>query len=334
MIAKVTMNKTLKPFSMLKKNKWLTTILTLCALAMIFHAGQKLFLDCEYLPAFDSPWFAAAIVLACVYRIINAYGWALVLRAMKQPVDGTMAIKIWLRAESRRWLPGGVWGYASRAVQAQELKVSPSVASASMLVELLLTMVAALIVAVPAVLIYQAEFLTSLNQYLLSATSALPVILVAVVCVALAAVFHRKIVRKFQSLSNRFQDLRGLSISVRGTATALLFFILMGILNGGVTVLLLWSLPVETVPPTVLIAATSWAWVVGFLAIFSPGGLFVREGIFALCLAVWLPYGTGITLAILARLLQMFAEFLGVVCVSIDWRSIIAKRLKLIQPLD
>ena len=107
----------------------------------------------------------------------------------------------------------------------------------------------------------------------------------------------------------------------------------MGIMNGGVTVLLLWSLPVNSVPPTVLIAATSGAWVVGFLAIFSPGGLFVREGIFALCLVAWLPYGTGITLAILARLLQMFAELVGVVWVCVDWRHIIAKRVKLIQAL-
>ena len=315
---------------MLQRNKWLTVALTLVVLVMILHAGQKLFSDCEFLPTFDSPWFVAAILLACVYRITNAYGWALALRAMKQPVDGTRAIKIWLRAESRRWLPGGVWGYTSRAVQAQELGVSPSVASASMLIELLLTMVAAVIVAAPAALIYRAEFLVAINQHLPSATNVWPAIVVAAIVALLGVVFRREIARKLASLSNRFHALRGLSISVSGTATALLFFVLMGVINGGVTVLLLWSLPVETAPPSVLIAATSWAWIVGFLAVFSPGGLFVREGIFALCLVAWLPYGTGITLAILARLLQMFAEFLGVVCVSFDWQFIIAKRSKLI----
>ena len=325
------MNKMQKLFPMLKRNKWLTTVLTLVVVVMIFQAGQKLFSDCELLPAFDSPWFVAAIVLACAYRVINAYGWALVLRAMKQPVDGTHAVKIWLRAESRRWLPGGVWGYASRAVQAQELKVSPSVASASMLIELLLTMGAALIVAVPAAVIYREELLASMNQYLPSATNMWPAAVFAVACVSIAVAFRRKIGRKLRSLCDRFQALRGLSISATGAATSLSFFVLMGIMNGGVTVLLLWSLPVNSVPPTVLIAATSGAWVVGFLAIFSPGGLFVREGIFALCLVAWLPYGTGITLAILARLLQMFAELVGVVWVCVDWRHIIAKRIKRIQ---
>ena len=327
------MNKMQKLFSMLKRNKWLTTVLTLVVIVMICHAGQKLLSDCELLPAFDSPWFAAAIVLACAYRVINAYGWALVLRAMKQPVDGTHAVKIWLRAESRRWLPGGVWGYASRAVQAQELKVSTSAASASMLIELFLTMVAALIVAVPAALIYREEFLASMNQYLPSATNVWPVVAVAVTCVSLAVAFRRTIGRKIRSLCDRFQTLRGMSISATGVATALLFFVLMGILNGGVTVLLLWSLPVDSVPATVLIAATSGAWVVGFLAIFSPGGLFVREGVFALCLVAWLPYGTGITLAILARLLQMLAELVGVVWVSVDWRPFVAKCVKPIQTL-
>ena len=177
---------------------------------------------------------------------------------------------------------------------------------------------------------YRAEFLAAINQHLPSATNVWPAIVVAAIVALLGVVFRRKIACKLASLSNRFHALRGLSISVPGTATALLFFVLMGVMNGGVTVLLLWSLPVETVPPSVLIAATSWAWIVGFLAVFSPGGLFVREGIFALCLVAWLPYGTGITLAILARLLQMFAEFLGVVCVSFDWQFIIAKRSKLI----
>ncbi len=315
--------------STVKKSKWLSTILTLIVMAMIYQASQRLFSECKLLPAFDSPFFLAAILLGCVYRIINAYGWALVLRAMKRPVDGRKATKIWLRAESRRWLPGGVWGYASRATQSQELGVSSGVASASMLLELLLTMLAALIVAVPAALMYRAEFLASFDQLRPYATNVWIGVVAATTFVATVFAFRRKIGQKFQSLCNRFQALRGLSISATGVASALLFYVVMGILNGSVTVLLLWSLPAETVPPSVLIAATSWAWVVGFLAVFSPGGLFVREGIFALCLTPWIPYGTGITLAILARLLQMVAEFLSVIWVSFDWRVLPLNRFKL-----
>ena len=323
------MNKTQRLISIIKENKWLTTALTLIVFVLIFRAGQQLFADCECLPALDSPWFIAAILLACVYRIANAYGWALVLRAMNQPVDRNEAAKIWLRAESRRWLPGGVWGYASRATQVQALHVSPSVASASMLIELLLTMVAALFVVVPAALVYQREFLTSLTQCVPTSIDTWLVANIVMGCVAIAIVFRHKILHRSKSLLKRFGVLQGISLSIAGTIKALLFLVMMGLLNGCVTVLLLWSLPAEAVPPTVVIAATSWAWVIGFLAIFAPGGLFVREGIFAVCLAPWLPYGTGITLAILARLMQMFAEVIGMIWVSAPWRSIAVRQCKL-----
>ena len=69
-------------------------------------------------------------------------------------------------------------------------------------------------------------------------------------------------------------------------------------------------------PLPIVVAATSLAWVVGFLAIFAPGGLFVREGLLAICLAPWIPYGTGIGIAILARLLQIVAEIAGIAWVS------------------
>ena len=317
------MNRTQRLISMLKKNKWLTTVLTLIVFVLIFRAGQRLSADCVFLPALNSPWFITAILLACVYRITNAYGWALVLRAMNQPVDRNAAARIWLRAESRRWLPGGVWGYASRATQAEALHVSPTVASASMLVELLLTIVAALFVAVPAALIYRTEFLTSLTQCLPGPTNTWLIALTAVAGVATVIVFRRKMLRRFRSLLNRFDALQGVSLSAPETIKAFVFFVMMGLLNGGVTVLLLWSLPAEAVPATVVIAATSWAWVIGFLAVFAPGGLFVREGIFAVCLAAWLPYETGITLAIVARLIQMGAELVGMIWVSADWRSIV-----------
>ena len=72
----------------------------------------------------------SAIVLAIVYRFVNALGWPLVLDAMGRSVNRLDATRIWLRAESQRWLPGGVWGYASRAAQAERLSVPATFASA------------------------------------------------------------------------------------------------------------------------------------------------------------------------------------------------------------
>ena len=315
------MNNVRKLFSQVKNNNVISVVLTLVVMVMIVQAGRKLLSECTIVPDMFSPWFAAAIVLAVIYRIVNAYGWALVLRAMNQQVDGVRATRIWLRSESRRWLPGGVWGYASRATQAKSLNVSASVASASMLLELLLTMAAALIVVAPVAVFFRNDLATAIGELKLS--SQLVGLCAAILfgTVVLGFGFRQVVLKKLNGLRSRLEAFKDVRLSVRKMATALMFYTCMGCLNGCVTLFLIWSMPGETVPAAVVIAATSLAWVIGFLAIFAPGGLFVREAIFAVCLAPWTPYGTAIALAVLARLMQMAAEFLGMFWVAIPTDS-------------
>ena len=130
----------------LVNSKWTGTLLTVISLFFIFKAGYGLLADFQILPNFFSPWFVAASLLALVYRIVNPYGWVLSLRAMDQDVNGVDAAKIWIQSESRRWLPGGIWSYASRAAQANRLNVSAATASASMMLELILTCASAAII--------------------------------------------------------------------------------------------------------------------------------------------------------------------------------------------
>ena len=89
-------------------------------------------------------WSFLGCALACnvVYRVINAHGWWLTLRAMDTEVSPNRSAAIWLTSESLRWLPGIVAGYGSRTVLAQRLGVSLSVAGISVTLELVLTVVA------------------------------------------------------------------------------------------------------------------------------------------------------------------------------------------------
>lgn len=316
------MNILSKTISLTKNNRLLSFSLSVVVMVIIVQSGTKLLSQCTIMPDLTSPWLAAAIGLAIVYRVVNAYGWALVLRAMnQQQVNGLPATKIWLRSESRRWLPGGVWGYASRATQAKELGVASSVASASMLLELLLTMAAAVIVTVPVAFVYRAELVAVLDEVELSASIGWSVLLFGFAILIAGYSLRHKIYSMLDRLRSRFDAFKNVRFSPRALVTTLLFYVCMGILNGTISLFLVWSMPVEATPATVVIAATSLAWVIGFLAIFAPGGLFVREASFALCLAPWLPYGTGIALAVLARLLQIGAEILVMFWVLVPIRS-------------
>ena len=109
--------------------------------------GQRLL---DAVAAMDGRWMALAFAFCLFYRVVNAFGWTLVLRALGQPMDAGPGVRIWLVSEACRWLPGSLWSYGSRGVLAARAGVPPVTAAVSLAWELILTVLAWVIVAVPA----------------------------------------------------------------------------------------------------------------------------------------------------------------------------------------
>lgn len=295
-------------------------VLAVVIIASIGMATNKLLVSYSIGSSIFTLSFVAATLVAITYRAINPYGWALVLSGLGYKTNTSQSIRIWLLSESRRWLPGGVWSYASRAVQAGKMGVPIAVASASMLVELLITMAAAVVVSAIGLLLYYQQFSDSLRQLLVEKTGGnlLPIIAGALLAVSAVGILgflaRRKIVSKFRGLAERFTGLRGVSLNRSKLLTALGYMSVMAVLNGCVNLMLLPTVDSSSaVPVLVMVAATATAWIVGLLAFFSPGGLLVREAALAALLLPWMPYEAGITLAVLSRMAQLFAE---VVCMA------------------
>jgi len=306
----------MKTINQLTNSTLFRGVLTVIVILFIIRSVWTLLPECTLLPNFCSPWFWLAVLLAFVYRIVNASGWKLVLQAMNQNVSGPQATRIWLHAESRRWLPGGVWGYASRATQAGKMNVPTGVASASMLIELLLTVAASIVIFLPVVVIYHREILGAVESWETHLSLTWIGVAVVAAVTALCILVRRKLANKVISLKQRLKLLQTVTLDKRRMFSALLFYVAMGCLNGLVTACLLWSISLSECPPlAVIMAATSLSWVIGFFAVFAPGGLFVREAAFATSLALWMPYSTGLALAILARVIQLGAEIFGMLWV-------------------
>jgi len=71
----------------------------------------------------------AALGITLAYRLTNACGWSFVLRALHVRLPGWTALRIWITSEACRWLPGSVWSYGSRALQAKKQGVPRSLSS-------------------------------------------------------------------------------------------------------------------------------------------------------------------------------------------------------------
>lgn len=292
-----------------------TTLLTIIVLVTIGITAWKLNQQYKLTAALASVPFFLATGLAIVYRIANPVGWNFVVKGMGQNVRVSETNRIWLLAESRRWLPGGIWGYTSRAVASQEIGLTKTSATASMAIELLAVILAAVGVSIVGILIHYQELQTTASQLLndmgLNSNFALVSVVVSVAGVAVTWLLRKQLAQKIKTASQKFDSLRGVSIKPKWLIGSIGYFVLMAVLNGAINSVLLNAVSADQVPLVAMVAATATAWIIGFFAFFSPGGILVREAALAALLLPWLPCETGLALAILSRFAQLIAEVVG-----------------------
>ncbi len=304
-----------------------TPAMTIAAVAIMVGAAIKLTNSARISGAFCSPAFAFATLIAIVYRAINPIGWNLVLGGLGYQTNVVGSTRVWLLAESRRWLPGGIWGYASRATQAGELGVPVSVASASMLIELLITMAAAVIVSLVGVAFHYEDLADTIRRMVVEKSNlhagGPAVVALLVIFAALVFATRKTLTRKLANLAEKFKLLSGVKVDWSRIGAALGYMTLMAVVNGTIGVCLLPIIDsTASVPAAAMIAATATAWIIGFLAFFSPGGVFVREAALATLLLPWIPYETGIAMAVLSRIAQLAAEIICMLPIMLPSRRL------------
>jgi uncharacterized membrane protein YbhN (UPF0104 family) len=83
----------------------------------------------------------------------------------------------------------------------------------------------------------------------------------------------------------------------------------MNLFNGFITYQIAFAVsPSFHSPFVAVLSAMSIAWLCGFLAVFAPGGLMVREAAFAAMLLPWMAPTEALSVAVVARLAQFVAE--------------------------
>ena len=255
-------------------------------------------------------YFLAAVLICLTHRFMNAHGWVLVLWTLGQRLPMLTGNRIWQTSEACRWLPGSVWNYGSRAVQATRHNVWAVAAGASMLAELALTLAGSVAVTLCAVTVYGDSMVRLPAAF---SDSWFPIsAAVAAVTVAIFAVVarHRG---SSQRVHAAIRTLARLRPDLRRTVALSGYYVLVCSLHGlGFYSLILATSPEAEVPILAAVGANAAAWLIGFFAIFAPGGLVVREGTLAVLLSAWLPIEQALTVAIAWRMLQILMEVVGV----------------------
>jgi hypothetical protein len=272
-------------------------------------------------------------MFAVFLALPRAMSWRSILVGFGFPLRRSAALRVWITSELTRYLPGGIWQVVSRVRLVRPYGVRGSVCSTSQILELAIFLLANVCLAAACFLFLGFKHIHGpARTWMMAALCLVPL---------LALLLHPTffygatdwLLRKLGKppIANRL----GLSHLMK-----LFFMATIGLLwqSAALWVLLHGPLDLHIRDWWILAGAYSLAWTAGFLAIWAPGGLGIREIVLIGALGVTLPPSlrehvsfTGAqtdptiqALALVTRLWTVAGELiLACIAFAIDWRGIL-----------
>jgi len=278
----------------------------LLGIAIVGFAARSLVRNWDQLRAQPLEWslepgwlILSAVVVWLMYGLLIA-AWRIMLTGWGRGLDFWSAARIWTVSSLGKYLPGKVWAVAGMAVMAQRAGVGAGPATGSAIILQVLAIGTGAAVAA-------LTGWTSLRTAYPGAEAGLAVLmLVSLLAVGMLArpAWIRRVVRIAAPES---------TVSLTPPAGAVAFGIVANTvawLGYGVA---LWLLARGLLPRAGLslmsaIAVFTASYLAGFLALFAPGGIGVREGVFILMLQGPIGIGAATALAFASRLLLTVTE--------------------------
>ena len=221
--------------------------------------------------------------LICLFTM--ALLWYGILRTMGGRLPLLTALRFYGLTLLPRYVPGSIWGYAGRTVMCEREGVERRVAAGSAVVEVGLVVGSAFIVLVME--------LTDPGWILL-------------VLVPLLIMLFGLLISRLRDRPQRVSQFRRAATWYAWGLAYLGFWLLYGASS--------WLVAAAVAPEIdighllAITVRSTVAWLAGFLAIIVPGGLGVREGVFALTLTPVVGPAEAVLIPLLARLTAMLAE--------------------------
>jgi glycosyltransferase 2 family protein len=278
----------------------------LLGIAIVGFAARSLVRNWDQLRAQPLDWsvepgwlILSAVVVWLMYTLLIA-AWRIMLTGWGRGLDFWSAARIWTVSSLGKYLPGKVWAVAGMAVMAQRAGVGAGPATGSaVILQVLAIGTGAAVAAVTG--------WSSLRTAYPGAEGGLAVLLVVSV-VAVAVLLRPDSVRRIVRIA-----LPEATVSLTPPVGAVAFGIaanMVAWLGYGVA---LWLLARGLLPGAGLgllpaIAVFTASYLAGFLALFAPGGIGVREGVFILMLQGPIGIGAATALAVASRLLLTMTE--------------------------
>ncbi|HEY53074.1 MAG TPA: hypothetical protein G4N94_06420 [Caldilineae bacterium] len=290
----------------MRKRKWRNILQTIIVVVILAFWGQVLVKNWDQLANY--PWriswpsLLQSLVVLMVELFLVSTIWWRALTLVGKPIPWRRGTAIWWQAQIARYIPGGVWDVAGRLVLGRRAGVDKRRMSASVGLEMGLQVLSASLFLLVALLFGADASVRAYWPFILLIIVGSLLILTPPVFSALINwglnILHRQPLILNITYGNLIL-LFLLRIIAHG-ALGLAFFLFARGLS---------SIPWSQAP--LMISAYVGAWLIGYLAVFVPTGIGVREGALVLLLGPQFPFGLATASAIGFRVWIAVRDLLG-----------------------
>jgi len=210
-------------------------------------------------------WVLAATVIVFLTYLLLIETWRRILTGWKAYLPFGVAARIWFVSNLGKYLPGKVWSIAAMGVMARQQAVSPVAAAGS------------------SILIQLVTVATGIALVLVTGIRAVDQPVLAIVIGVILAAGIATMPALLPRLARVAASLTGKAIEVPPVPLSSLWLAVAGSLLSWITYGLAFQLFVVGVlggaagATTSYIAVYAASYIIGFLALFAPGGVVVRE---------------------------------------------------------
>jgi hypothetical protein len=288
------------------RSGWIRLAQGLIGLSIVLFAVRSLVRNWDQLRTQQLVWqirpgwlVLSLLVVWLIYGLL-ILAWRTMLIGWGQRLDGWTAARIWTVSSLGKYLPGKVWAVAGMALLARRAGVAAWAATASAVVMQVLAIGTGAVVAslTGARALETAHESAGLVLWLLVAGAVIGVALLLWPPI-LGQVLRR--VAPGEPVAGEL-TFRGIIIGVAANTVAWVGYgLALCLLARGL-------LPETGLTPRMAIAVFTASYLAGFLALFAPGGIGVREGLFILMLQGPLGISAATALALASRVWLTIAE--------------------------
>ena len=261
----------------------------------------------EYEWRFDPFYLVLSVLLIFLYYVQQWGGWRLIMRSFGDPLPRSESAVIWYSSILGRYVPGSVAMVAGRIGMCRRHGIPAATTFASLVYENALILISSLLLAAASVPLWPPF---PYERYALLLTILAPVCLLFL---------HPAVFRRLANAGLRRLKRDPLKATLPFSRVLLLLPYYVGgwiILGLSFCALAASIAPVGIGDLALLIGGYAFAWEVGFLALVTPSGLGVKEGVLYLILRLVFPAPVSAALVVLSRLWQTLAEL---ACAAAVW---------------